>query len=386
MRQRGAMQAGRITEWDGVSFVSSIVFLSHTARSGNFRVGSHHLSSALAVQGHRVAHISTPFSLTHAVLKRGQQARRKAAFAGPVSVDGVTDYIPTPVLPANVRWTRAQTERALQRVDIPHPDFVFIDQPLFPAPHFEKSTVVFRPTDIFPTDALRRAARAAARDADGVVATSPRVLSSVMQDSTRPSLVLENGVEYDRFAAAETDAKEYDFVYVGALDFRFDFDALGNAARVLPSSQFAIFGPYPTNAQNLPSNVQLRGPVPYESTPNVMARGRVGLMPFVNNPSNAARSPMKLYEYLAVGVPVVAPTSIAARATGIEDLIAYAPGDTQSFIEALKEALGRDSPLGDADREVARGKDWSVVASDLLSFARDINSETGDTRAHRAGR
>lgn len=319
-----------------------------------------------------MAHISTPFSLPHTVLKRGQQARRKAAFAGPVLVDGVTDYIPTPALPANVRWTRAQTERALQWVGLPRPDFVFIDQPLFPAKHFEESAVMFRPTDIFPTEALRRAARAAARDADGVVATSPNVLSSVMQDSARPSLVLENGVEYDRFAAAETETKRYDFVYVGALDFRFDFDALGNAARALPSSQFAIFGPHPTMPHSLPSNVQFHGPVPYESTPTVMARGRVGLMPFVDNASNAARSPMKLYEYLAVGVPVVAPTSIADRATGIDGLIAYAPGDAQSFIEGLEAGLHLNSPLSDADRRVARGKDWAVVASDLLSFARGV--------------
>lgn len=352
--------------------MSSIVFLSHTARSGDFRVGSHHLSRALAAQGHEVAHISTPFSLTHTVLKRGQQARRQAAFAGPVAVDGVTDYIPTPVLPANVRWSKAQSKRALLRVGIPRPDFVFIDQPLFPATHFEDSTVVFRPTDVFPTEALRRAARTAAHDADGVVATSPNVLSSVRQGSMGPGLVLENGVEYPRFAAAATEEKEYDFVYVGALDFRFDFDVLRHAAQAHPHSEFAIFGPQPGSVRTLPSNVRFRGPVPYESVATVMARSRVGLMPFVDNASNAARSPMKLYEYLAAGVPIVAPTSIATRAAEIESLIAYQAGDSQSFSQALTEALTRDSILNNTDRELARGKDWAVVAAELLSFAQGL--------------
>lgn len=354
--------------------MSSILFLSHTARSGDFRVGSHHLSSALAAQGHQVAHISTPFSLIHAVLKPEQSARRQAAFAGPVDVDGVTDLIPTPVAPANVRWTKSQSARALRRSGIPNPDYVFVDQPLFPVTHFTKSTVIFRPTDVFPTETLRRAARAAARDADGVAATSPRVLSSVMQQSSRPSLVLENGVEYDRFAAAATEDKEYDFVYVGALDFRFDFDAVRHAARELPDSQFAIFGPRPVQSQILPSNVRLHGPVPYESVATVMALGRIGLMPFVDNASNAARSPMKLYEYLAAGVPVVAPTPITVRTPGVEGLIAYPPGDAGAFSEALKATLVRHPRVGAGDQAIARGKDWASVASELLSFARGIGS------------
>ncbi|MDR6867243.1 teichuronic acid biosynthesis glycosyltransferase TuaH [Microbacterium resistens] len=351
--------------------MSSIVFFSHTARAGDFRVGSHHLSSAFAAMGHRVAHISTPFSWAHAALKPGQGARRRAAFAGPITVDGVTDLIPTPIVPANVRWTQRQTDRALARVGIPHPDVVFVDQPLFPVTHFGPATVIFRPTDVFAAEAIQRAAVAAARDADGIAATSPGVLASVIGESTRPTLVLENGVEFSKFAsAARTESeKEYDFVYVGALDFRFDFALLAQAARAMPSSVFAIFGPLPDAGLDLPSNVQFRGPVPYESVPSVMARGRAGLMPFVDNPSNAARSPMKLYEYVAAGVPAVVPEAVAARATGLRGLDAYVAGDPESFVAALKAALARRGVLDEADRESARVKDWRNVAEDLLAFA-----------------
>lgn len=350
--------------------MSSIVFFSHTARAGDFRVGSHHLSSAFAASGHRVAHISTPFSWAHAILKPGQKARRAAAFAGPVVADGVTDLIPTPILPANIVWTPAQTRRALAKVGIPQPDFVFVDQPLFPVTHFGAATVVFRPTDIFPTDALQALATTAAQKADGVVATSPGVLASVMGDSDRPSRVLENGVEFTKFAAAAAAGhpKEYDFVYVGALDFRFDFEVLAHAARALPDSQFAIFGPSPAAPLDLPSNVHLRGSVAYESVPDVMARGRIGLMPFVDNPSNSARSPMKLYEYVAAGVPVVVPAAVAARVPDLHGLTTYTAGDAASFVDALVAALAEETSPSDGDRETARKKDWGSVAGELLEF------------------
>lgn len=363
--------------------MSSIVFLSHTARSSDFRVGSHHLSRALAIQGHQVAHISTPFSLSHAILRPEQHARRRAALKGAVLVDGVTDYIPVPLVPANLHWSRRQTQRALNAVGIPSPEYVFIDQPLFSANHFDTATVIFRPTDVFPTEALQRAALKQASIVDGVVATSPKVLLSVMKDSQRPSRVLENGVDYARFAAARTDEKKYDFVYVGALDFRFDFGILAAAANALPSSRFEIFGPVPRNLPSgFPSNVNFPGSLAYASAPRAIAAGRVGLMPFTDNASNAARSPMKLYEYLAAGVPVVAPTSVADRAVGIGGVFPFAAGDAHSFISSLSDSLVRGAPIVNDDDEAARNKDWSVVAAQLLSFAKQIRDGKGRTSAH----
>ena len=377
MPLRGVPPAGRTSGWAGPSPVSSIVFLSHTARASDFRVGSHHLSRALAATGHEVAHISTPFSIVHAVLKPGQEARRKAAFSGPVTVDGVDDLIPTPCLPANIRWSRRQTDRALRSVGIARPDFVFIDQPLFPSRHFPSSTVIFRPTDIFPTKALNRAARRTAAEADGVAATSPKVLESVIAESDRPRAVLENGVEYGRFAAAAGTEKQYDFVYVGALDFRFDFSSLASAALAFPNSVFAIFGPLPSNLPTFPPNVEFRGAIPYASVPDAIARGRVGIMPFVENPSNAARSPMKLYEYVAAGVPVVAPSSIADRARGVAALVPFTPDDPLSFAQALGSSLTHPAP-NESDKQSARDKDWSSVAAALLDFA--VSVKRGSTR------
>lgn len=351
--------------------MAAIVFLSHTARASTFRVGSHHLSRELVLAGHEVAHVSTPYSLLHRLLRPGQSARGEAARAGVVETEGVRDLVPRPLLPANLRWSRSSTQKALREVGIPAPDYVFIDQPLFPARHFPASTVVFRPTDIFSSRSLHRAALALLDASQGVAATSPGVLESVAGTFGGATRVIENGVEFSRFSRVSGEVKEYDFVYVGALDPRFDFAELASAASALPHASFAIFGPVPEGIPSLPSNVQLRGAIDYASVPEAMARGRWGVMPFVANASNAARSPMKLYEYVAAGLPVIAPHETASRAPALAGLNPYdarTPGD---FARTLSAVMDTKAELPAADIDIARSRDWSNVARELLEFAEE---------------
>jgi len=54
------------------------------------------------------------------------------------------------------------------------------------------------------------------------------------------------------------------------------------------------------------ANVHLLGSRPYAELPGYLQHADLGLLPFNNHPGNAARSPMKLYEYAAAGLPVVA--------------------------------------------------------------------------------
>ncbi|WP_181256055.1 glycosyltransferase [Nesterenkonia sandarakina] len=282
----------------------------------------------------------------------------------------MADFIPRPLLPANIYWTQRQMQKTLASIGIVRPDYVFVDQPLFPASHFPDATVIFRPTDLFGTPALRRAARRAAHVADGIAATSPGVLESVLPTHSVSSCVIENGVEFSKFFARSGTPKKYDFVYVGALDFRFDFPALISAAEALPTSEFAIFGPIPANVPRLPNNVLLRGSVAYERVADVMAAGRVGLMPFVANASNVARSPMKLYEYVAAGVPVVAPRPIADRVTDIAGLRAYEPGIRGELEKALASALSDNLEIEPTDIHSAADRDWNLVADQLMAFAK----------------
>jgi teichuronic acid biosynthesis glycosyltransferase TuaH len=262
---------------------------------------------------------------------------------------------------------------------MPKPDFVFIDQPLFKPAHFKSSVVVFRPTDIFAPGLMTRRALAAARTSDGIAATSPGVLQAYGDACDGPQTVIENGVEFATFrrAAIDETTKHYDFVYVGAIDDRFSFPLLIEAAQSLPRRTFAVFGPIPVGLPVLPPNIEMRGSVRYEQVPRVLARGRWGIMPFADTPLNASRSPMKLYEYVAAGLPVIAPQVALARASGIGAASGYDPADPASFVAALGARIAAPNHgVSESDLATAAQMDWHRIAQRLLTFATHISGET----------
>ncbi len=353
--------------------MANILFLSHTALSSPFRVGSHHLSRAFSLSGHTVAHISTPYSSLHRIFGGPQKSRRDEARRSPYRADDVVHIVPNPVLPADIVWSRKQMWRELDRAGLRSVDYVFLDQPLFQPSLLDEAKVVFRPTDIFSGRHRSRGIRAA-HNAHGVAATSPRVLESVRPPTGGRSCVIENGVDYQRFAKDEGEKRTADFIYVGALDERFDFEILGEVARVLSAYSFDIYGPRPQKVLSLPGNVRIRGSIPYADVPRVLRGAKCGIMPFTDSPSNAGRSPMKLYEYLSAGLPVVATFDIATRALVSSSIFAYPSGDGPAMLEALRGGLAAASEAGvtPEDRTVVAGMDWSRVARRLMTFAEGL--------------
>ncbi len=81
-----------------------------------------------------------------------------------------------------------------------------------------------------------------------------------------------------------------------------------------------------------------------------MLRGAdAGLIPYARNELTGSIFPMKVYEYLAAGLPVVA-TELPALANVSE--VAKAP-DAQGMAQMLDEALATDTPERRRERSVA---------------------------------
>lgn len=346
-----------------------IVFLSHTLRESSFRVGSHHLARELALAGHIVAHISTPVSVLHRLTGRLTRERKMAARRGPVTAeDGVRDYTPRTLLPATVVWSRAQVRRTLNAVGMADFDIAFVDQPLLDHSCLRAGIYIFRPTDVFEQWSSKRRARHALRNSDGLVATSLGVLDS-LGTYRGPSMVLGNGVELGNFPVLP--GRREGFVYVGAVDFRFDIDAVVNIANSYPTAPIDIYGPISVEGpqtRELPKNLVFHGALPYEEVAMVLASARVGLLPFLPIPRNATRSPMKLYEYLASGLNVLAPALLRSSPGLREAEGVFTYGDDRDILDAARSALAASVP-NTAGRVRAEGEDWSAKARELLEFA-----------------
>lgn len=353
-----------------------ILFLSHSHPFGAFRVGSHHYARVLANRGADVVHLSTPISLVHRLTGRvdrrrlvhvPRRARRDA--------DGVLQVIPRPILPAPVG--APSVARMLQREGIAAEfDVVLIDQPLLwdSSVSSLSKRVIYRPTDLYPGGLKHALQRRILDEVDGVVATSDEVLRG-LGELRIPSLVLGNGAEAARFAPPSRDLgpRAARCVYVGALDDRFDWARVERWARARPVVEFVIAGPDAHPPRPMPPNVMLVGSVPYAEVPALLHTARVGLLPLSDSPLNAGRSPMKLYEYLAAELAVVARETPGIRASTEFGIEVYA--DDADADAALERALAHPSP-NRAGGLAASEASWERKTDALEDFLQSIPQRT----------
>ena len=152
-------------------------------------------------------------------------------------------------------------------------------------------------------------------------------------------------------------------VFTGAIvSIKLDMAMLAELARLRRDWSFALVGPVgpgdprtDVSVLNAEPNIHLLGPRSYAQLPDVLRAADAGLIPYARNELTESIFPMKVYEYLAAGLPVVA-TALPALA-GLPDV---ACGDGAGAIaKLLDEALAFDSPARRAERsQAAAAHSW----------------------------
>lgn len=178
--------------------------------------------------------------------------------------------------------------------------------------------------------------------ADWVFTSSEELLASKKellagkQETAAHAHLVPNGVEYEHFARAfqENGSHRAGGVagvrerrvlgFTGKITARLDFQLLAQLASRRPEWDLTMIGPQEIDPQvtQQPAyrafiaapNVRLLGPRPYRELPEYMQSFDVCILPYaVDNPFNQGCSPLKLYEYLATGLPVVSTDLPAVR-------------------------------------------------------------------------
>jgi GT2 family glycosyltransferase/glycosyltransferase involved in cell wall biosynthesis len=235
--------------------------------------------------------------------------------------------------------------------------------------------------DVFPHPGalLRRNHERGLRDATAVFAVSRPLLEEV-RSRRADAEYLPNGVEFDRFAAPPDPSLVPDEIvrsagrpcagYVGALARWVDSELLLALARLRPDWDFFLVGEalddsFDRLESEAPANLRLLGPRPYRAIPSILSTFDAGLIPFRAGSEGSNASPIKLYEYLAAGLPVlstpipeceaVPEVAVALSAAGFSDLLDRARGSRRS------EDFRRRA------RDRARQNDWSQRAATALA-------------------
>jgi glycosyltransferase involved in cell wall biosynthesis len=137
--------------------------------------------------------------------------------------------------------------------------------------------------------------------------------------SRSPVHLIPNGAELEHFGTAAAPATAIApamaalphplIGFIGSLQYWIDFDLLRFLATSRPYWSFALIGPVGRMAEvsklaDLP-NVHLFGRQPYADLPSYVKAFDVCLNPYIVGEIAANCSPLKLYEYLASGKPIV---------------------------------------------------------------------------------
>jgi glycosyltransferase involved in cell wall biosynthesis len=150
--------------------------------------------------------------------------------------------------------------------------------------------------------------------------------------------------------------------YIGAVSPWLDQEMLAEAARVHPEWSFVLIGPVDTDVSLLSSlpNVLLPGRRPYSELPAYLGSFDIAVIPFKINSLTKGVNPVKLYEYLAAGRPVVSSDLPEVRAFRPQVAIANSNAE---FVSRLEEELAADSPGKRAARLLIAGQhSWKARA------------------------
>jgi len=225
------------------------------------------------------------------------------------------------------------------------------------------------------------------RESDLVCATAGLLAERPREVSPRV-LLLPNGVDLAAFpgpaAVQEQAAGALQVGYVGALSPWFDVEAVAAAARALPAWRFRLAGrvedpDVAALAAQLP-NLETVGEIPFTEVPRFLASLAVALVPFRDLPLTRAVDPVKLYEALAMGLPVVARRLPETERWAEPQVYLY---DTPAgFVRQVQRAAQERTPeLALLRRQAAAEESWDRRAADLLQAVAELPS--GPPRAPR---
>lgn len=236
------------------------------------------------------------------------------------------------------------------------------------------------------TDRIETAERELIDRADVVITTSDALWKS-RRTERADTVLIRHGVDFDHFASAwrESLAPPVDladipkpiFGYFGLIHHWVDHALLAAVARLRPNYSFVLLGDCKVDVSAIASlpNVYLLGRKPYDALPAYASAIDAGMLLFTQCEMTRHVNPVKMYEYLAAGLPVVStPLPEANRFRGP---IVIAKG-AEKFAAACDYVLKRRDRSRHAIAERVRTETWSAKVERLSEV---VMARCGSPRA-----
>lgn len=219
-----------------------------------------------------------------------------------------------------------------------------------------------------------------------VVATADKLYRDVMAKRNSNFIMATNGVEYEHFARnfsrdemplelqgiCESGRKIIG--YFGALASWFDYELILKVVRERPDYEVVLIG-FDYDGSSVQyhlereSRIHVIGPINYRELPRYAYWFDVATIPFLINDITESTSPIKLFEYMALGKPIVTTDMPECRKY---DSVMIA-NNHDEFVRLLDSALAKacDSEYHTLLKEEALANTWQAKAEAIASLIRD---------------
>lgn len=373
----------------------NIICISQTTWHGEFTKSTVQLLSLLA-EKNTIVFVEYPFTVKDVVMSLlGKQRAQVSRMLGLKKriIEEKTDsgaivkhLVMPPVLPVdfiknesifkkffsiNVLIYKNQLRKTIKKLKLDNPIIITAYNPMYGLPMIGKLNEYLNVYYCYDgMDTQRHKSRIYSieeqfcKQVDGIITTSD-YLNAEKHKLNAQSYVVKNGVDFKLFEPhakknVSSPSAQKKVGYIGTLDFRFDIDIMEYAVQELPQVQFEFTG-YLLN-QNIKEslskydNVAFFKSVKAHQVPELLSKYDLGIIPYKMDEVNKNIYPLKINEYLAVGVPVV--MTAFANLTEFKAIVKSAENKTL-FKSYIENELKHDNDLLIKERiEFAKFNSW----------------------------
>jgi len=149
--------------------------------------------------------------------------------------------------------------------------------------------------------------------------------------------------------------------YFGNIERRINYDLVKELTRMNPDKSFVFIGPvddyYIKESDFTDKNLYLKGAVPYELMPAVLKGFDVAIIPFKKDEVSSHIFPLKLFEYLGSGRPVVSTDFNPDLKDFTNGTVCFCK-NAREFSDALNTSLNDNVSLQEKRLAVAADNTW----------------------------